>query len=67
MKAERIPDTIESRYDKFGNKIKFIDYGKQTKYGWVIDHDYPLAKGGLDEPSNWQPLHWRANLEKGAS
>ena len=38
----------EFRLDDFGAIIKKSEYGKQSKYGWTIDHSYPISKGGTD-------------------
>jgi len=38
-----------------------------TTYGWQIDHTVPSARGGSNEPDNLEPLHWAANIAKGAS
>ena len=44
-------------YDRFGNLIKYDDYGKVSKrYGWDIDHSNPVSNGGSDHGNNLQPL-----------
>ena len=52
------------RKDRCGAWIKYGEYGKSTKYGWHIDHDVPVARGGGDGLENLQPLHWQNNLGK---
>ena len=52
------------RCDSYGNKIRRDSYGTQGEYGWEIDHKHPKSKGGSDELSNLQPLHWEKNREK---
>jgi 5-methylcytosine-specific restriction endonuclease McrA len=41
-------------------------YGKGGKYGWVVDHKVPKAKGGSDSLRNVQALNTQANIKKGA-
>ena len=55
----------EWRYDICGTAIKYVEYGRQTKNGWEIDHIRPEAKGGGDEFANLQPLQWENNRRKG--
>ncbi len=66
-KATIIPgnDQYEFRIDRCGARIWFADYGNvNSDFGWEIDHEKPVAKGGTDDPDNLQPLHWRNNRGK---
>lgn len=54
------------RQDKCTAWINRQAYGKESDYGWQIDHKIPKAQGGGDELSNLQPLHWRNNAAKAA-
>lgn len=53
------------RRDVCGSVIAKHEYGKLTRYGWVIDHIIPVSMNGTDDIDNLQALHWENNLCKG--
>lgn len=52
------------RKDYAGAWIRKDMYGKETEYGWEIDHQHPVSRGGTDDLVNLKPLHWRNNHRK---
>jgi 5-methylcytosine-specific restriction endonuclease McrA len=47
------------RKDKFGKEIAFDAYGLESPKGWNVHHIVPLEKGGKNDISNLEPLHWK--------
>jgi 5-methylcytosine-specific restriction endonuclease McrA len=66
-KAVAGQNPAEWRKDACGAWIARAQYGSTSDdgAGWEIDHIRPDAKGGGDELSNLQPLHWKNNRHKG--
>jgi len=58
-------DGTKWRKDECGAWIYRTSYGKQSDYGWEIDHIKPQSKDGTDDLSNLRPLHWKNNQAKG--
>lgn len=60
-------DPNQWRQDPYGSPIKKDQYGKETRYGWDIDHIKPQSRGGSDDIRNLQALQYKTNREKGDS
>ncbi|MDE6380186.1 MAG: HNH endonuclease [Muribaculaceae bacterium] len=52
------------RKDACGALIMRDKYGLENPFGWVIDHIFPVNRGGDDNFDNLRPLHWRNNQNK---
>jgi hypothetical protein len=50
------------RRDHRGLTIDWDQFGKHSRYGWLIEYIQPLEQGG-DEPSNLRARHWCDSLE----
>lgn len=54
------------RADCCNAAIRWGDYGNtMSKFGWEIDHVFPVALGGSDDLGNLQALVWQNNRSKG--
>ena len=52
------------RQDAFGNPMFWRSYGKRTPMGWMLDHIWPVSKGGSNELKNIQALQTAENTNK---
>ena len=59
-------DPNKTRQDMAGARIDWNAYGNtDSSFGWEIDHQKPVAKGGGNDIANFRPLHWKNNRSKG--
>ncbi len=64
----RIVDGLDGamfRLDACGALIMWERFGMVNPFGWEIDHIFPKALGGKDDPENLRPLHYMNNKSKG--
>jgi 5-methylcytosine-specific restriction endonuclease McrA len=54
-------DSTKCRKDAAYAWILRDQYGKESAYGWSIDHIVPISKGGKDDYENLRPMHWENN------
>jgi len=64
--AEPIPGKNPKLYkqDSYGNPMFWRSYGKYSPMGWMLDHTWPLRKGGSNKLKNLQALQTAENSKK---
>lgn len=54
-------EASEWRRDKYGNEIKWEEYGnKKSKFGWEIGQINLISNGVVNSIVNLHPLHWKS-------
>lgn len=69
QKASIIPGRPqhEWRIDCDGRTVSWREYGRNSMYGWHIDHIIPQALNGPDELWNLRARHWMGNTKAGGN
>lgn len=50
-----------------GGEVRWSHYGRlNSRHGWEVDHDHPVALGGDDDLDNLRAAHPSCNRAKGA-
>ena len=58
-------DPQKFRKDVCGAMMVKSSFGKDSQFGWEVDHILSISKEGKDDLPNLQPLHWQNNESKG--
>ena len=64
---ENVPAQYGSPFkiDCDGRLMLWDHYGKNSEYGWHVDHATPTISGGPDVAWNWRARHWQGNCSAG--
>jgi hypothetical protein len=54
-------DATVWRKDACDAWINWNEFGKESAYGWEIDHVLPVCKNGTDNTINLRAMHWKNN------